>query len=68
VCKLRIACMGADREIKSDVPAAEWLIQMAQYVNEHSANPQWTGYFRVEGLTGKDIWLRLRSIDIVEDI
>jgi hypothetical protein len=65
--KLRVHVMGAF-VIKSPVGATEFLQGMCSLINQRSADTSWTGYHQFEALDGSVVWVRVRSIDIVEDI
>lgn len=60
--------MGAFVDIKSPVGATEFLQGMCSLINQRSADTSWTGYHQFEALDGSVVWVRVRSIDIVEDI
>jgi hypothetical protein len=66
--KLRVHVMGAFVDIKSPVGATEFLQGMCSLINQRSADTSWTGYHQFEALDGSVVWVRVRSIDIVEDI
>jgi len=66
--KLRVHVMGAFVDIKSPVGATEFLQGMCYLINQRSADTSWTGYHQFEALDGSVVWVRVRSIDIVEDI
>jgi hypothetical protein len=66
--KLRLGVMGTPIEIKSPVPCSEFLQGMCDLINHRGADPEWTGYYEFEKLDGKTVWVRVRAIDVVEEI
>ena len=65
---LRVHVMGSFVDIKSPVNATEFLQGMCSLINQRSADTTWTGYHQFDSTEGSVVWIRVRSIDIVEDI
>lgn len=66
--KLRLGVMGALIDIKSPVPCSEFLQGMCDLINHRGADPEWTGYYEFEKSDGTTVWVRVRAIDLVEEL
>lgn len=69
--KLELSVNGISIAIESDLSVSDFLQQMLQTINQRSADPTFSGFFRFKKIIGKkksDIWVRIRSIDAVADL
>ena len=65
---IRVHVMGSHVDIRSPVPANEFLQGMVNLVNQRSADTSWTGYHQFETVNDEIVFIRVRAIDIVETI
>ena len=65
---LKIQAMGSAIEIVSPIPRDRFGEEMVETINSHGANPDWTGWYHLKKVDGKIVSIRLRSIDVVEEV
>ena len=65
---LKIQAMGSDIEIVSPIPRDRFVEEMVETINSHGANPDWSGWYHLKKTDGKIVSIRLRSIDVVEEM
>ena len=65
---LRIGVMGYAVDIVSPIPRDKFMEEMVDTINSNGANPQWSGIYHLKKVDGKIVSVRLRSIDIVEEM
>ena len=65
---LRIQAMGSSIEIVSPIPRDQFVEEMVDTINEKGADPVWSGWYHLKKVDGKIVSIRLRSIDVVEEL
>ena len=65
---LKIQAMGCAIEIVSPIPRDRFVEEMVETINSHGANPDWSGWYHLKKTDGKIVSIRLRSIDVVEEM
>ena len=65
---LRIQAMGSTIEIVSPIPRDKFVEEMVDTINEKGADPVWSGWYHLKKVDGKIVSIRLRSIDVVEEL
>ncbi len=65
---LRIGVMGTLIDIMSPIPRDQFCEEMCDTINERSADPAWSGIYHLKKIDGKIVSVRLRSIDVVEEM
>ena len=65
---LKIQAMGSAIEIVSPIPRDRFVDEMVEHINSHGANPDWSGWYHLKKTDGKIVSIRLRSIDVVEEM
>ena len=65
---LRVQAMGSSIEIVSPIPRDKFVEEMVDTINEKGADPMWSGWYHLKKTDGKIVSVRLRSIDVVEEM
>ena len=65
---LRVQAMGSAIEIVSPIPRDQFVEEMVETINTQGANPDWAGWYHLKKTDGKVVSIRLRSIDVVEEM
>ena len=65
---LRVQAMGSAIEIVSPIPRDQFVEEMVETINTQGANPDWSGWYHLKKQDGKIVSIRLRSIDVVEEL
>ena len=65
---LRVQAMGSTIEIVSPIPRDKFVEEMVDTINEKGADPMWSGWYHLKKTDGKIVSIRLRSIDVVEEL
>ena len=65
---LRIQAMGSSIEIVSPISRDQFVEEMVETINTQCANPDWSGWYHLKKTDGKIVSIRLRSIDVVEEL
>ena len=65
---LRVQAMGSSIEIVSPIPRDKFVEEMVETINTQGANPDWAGWYHLKKTDGKIVSIRLRSIDVVEEM
>ena len=65
---LRVQAMGSAIEIVSPIPRDQFVEEMVETINTQGANPDWAGWYHLKKTDGKVVSIRLRSIDVVEEL
>ena len=65
---LRIQAMGSSIEIVSPISRDQFVEEMVETINTQGANPDWSGWYHLKKTDGKIVSIRLRSIDVVEEL
>ena len=65
---LRVQAMGSSIEIVSPIPRDQFVEEMVETINTQGANPDWSGWYHLKKQDGKVVSIRLRSIDVVEEL
>ena len=65
---LRVQAMGSSIEIVSPIPRDKFVEEMVETINTQGANPDWSGWYHLKKTDGKIVSIRLRSIDVVEEL
>ena len=65
---LKIQAMGSTIEIVSPIPRDQFVEEMVETINTQGANPDWSGWYHLKKQDGKIVSIRLRSIDVVEEL
>ena len=65
---LRVQAMGSSIEIVSPIPRDQFVEEMVDTINEKGADPHWSGWYHLKKSDGKIVSVRLRSIDVVEEM
>ena len=65
---LRVQAMGSSIEIVSPIPRDQFVEEMVETINTQGANPDWSGWYHLKKTDGKIVSVRLRSIDVVEEL
>ena len=65
---LRIGVMGTVIDITSPIPRDQFCEEMCDTINERAADPAWSGIYHLKKIDGKIVSVRLRSIDVVEEM
>ena len=65
---LRVGVMGAMIDILSPIPRDQFCEEMVDTINERGADPAWSGIYHLKKIDGKIVSVRLRSVDIVEEM
>ena len=65
---LKIQAMGSTIEIVSPIPRDKFVEEMVETISTHGAAPDWSGWYHLKKVDGKIVSVRLRSIDVVEEM
>ena len=65
---LRIQAMGSAIEIVSPIPRDQFVEEMVETITTQGANPEWSGWYHLKKTDDKIVSIRLRSIDVVEEL
>ena len=65
---LKIQAMGSAIEIVSPIPRDQFVEEMVDTINEKGADPMWSGWYHLKKTDEKIVSIRLRSIDVVEEV
>ena len=65
---LRVQAMGSTIEIVSPIPRDQFVEEMVDTINEKGADPMWSGWYHLKKTDEKIVSIRLRSIDVVEEL
>mgnify|MGYP001026870461 CR=1 FL=1 len=65
---LRVQAMGSAIEVVSPIPRDQFVEEMVETINTQGANPDWSGWYHLKKTDGKIVSIRLRSIDVVEEL
>ena len=65
---LRVQAMGSAIEIVSPIPRDQFVEEMVDTINEKGADPMWSGWYHLKKTDEKIVSIRLRSIDVVEEM
>ena len=65
---LRVQAMGSAIEIVSPIPRDQFVEEMVDTINEKGADPMWSGWYHLKKTDEKIVSIRLRSIDVVEEV
>ena len=65
---LRIGVMGMAIDIMSPIPRDRFCDEMIETITTQGANPNWSGIYHLKKTDGKIVSVRLRSIDVVEEM
>ena len=65
---LRVQAMGSAIEIVSPIPRDRFVEEMVDTINDKGADPMWSGWYHLKKTDGKIVSVRLRSIDVVEEM
>tara|TARA_Y100000310_G_C20436211_1_gene693848 strand:+ start:196 stop:498 length:303 start_codon:yes stop_codon:yes gene_type:complete len=65
---LRVQAMGSSIEIVSPIPRDQFVEEMVETINTQGSNPDWSGWYHLKKEDGKIVSIRLRSIDVVEEM
>ena len=65
---LRVQEMGSTIEIVSPIPRDQFVEEMVDTINEKGADPMWSGWYHLKKTDEKIVSIRLRSIDVVEEL
>ena len=65
---LRVQAMGSIMDIVSPIPRDQFVEEMVDTINEKGADPMWSGWYHLKKTDEKIVSVRLRSIDVVEEL
>lgn len=65
---LRIQAMGSTIDIISPIPRDKFVEEMVDTITTQGANPEWSGWYHLKKVDSKIVSVRLRSIDVVEEL
>jgi len=65
---LRVGVMGMAIDIVSPIPRDQFCDEMVETITTQGANPNWSGIYHLKKIDGKIVSVRLRSIDVVEEM
>ena len=65
---LRVQAMGSIMDIVSPIPRDQFVEEMVDTINEKGADPMWSGGYHLKKTDEKIVAVRLRSIDVVEEL
>ena len=65
---LRIQAMGSAIEIVSPITRDQFVEEMLETITTQGANPEWSGWYHLKKTDDKIVSIRLRSIDVVEEL
>ena len=65
---LRVQAMGSAIEIVSPIPRDRFVEEMVDTINDKGADPMWSGWYHLKKTDEKIVSIRLRSIDVVEEM
>ena len=65
---LRVQAMGSIMDIVSPIPRDQFVEEMVDTINEKGADPMWSGWYHLKKTDDKIVSIRLRSIDVVEEL
>ena len=65
---LKIQAMGSTIEIVSPIPRDKFVEEMVETISTYGAAPDWSGWYHLKKVDDKIVSVRLRSIDIVEEM
>ena len=65
---LRVGVMGYSVDIVSPIPRDQFMEEMVDTINEKGADPMWSGWYHLKKTDEKIVSVRLRSIDVVEEL
>ena len=65
---LKIQAMGSTIEIVSPIPRDKFVEEMVETISTHGASPDWSGWYHLKKVDSKIVSIRLRSIDVVEEL
>ena len=64
----RVQAMGSAIEIVSPIPRDKFVEEMVETITTQGANPEWSGWYHLKKSYDKIFSIRLRSIDVVEEL
>ena len=65
---LKLQAMGSTIEIVSPNPRDKFVEEIVETISTHGAAPDWSGWYHLKKIDGKIVSIRLRSIDVVEEL
>ena len=65
---LRVQALVSMMDIVSPIPRDKFREEMVDTINEKGADPMWSGWYQLKKVEGKIVSIRLRSIDVVEEL
>ena len=65
---LRVQAMGSIMDIVSPIPRDQFVEEMVDTINEKGADPMGSGCYHLKKTDEKIVSVRLRSIDVVEEL
>ncbi len=65
---LRIQAMGSTIDIVSPITRDKFVEEMVETISTQGANPDWSGWYHLKKVDGKIVSVRLRSVDVVEEL
>ena len=65
---LRVQAMGSAIEIVSPIPRDKFVEEMVDTITTQGVNPDWSGWYHLKKTDDKIVSIRLRSIDVVEEL
>ena len=65
---LKIQAMGSTIEIVSPIPRDKFVEEMVETISTHGAAPDWSGWYHLKKVDDKIVSVRLRIIDIVDEM
>jgi len=65
---LRIQAMGSTLDIISPIPRDKFVEEMVDTITTQGANPDWSGWYHLKKVDSKIVSVRLRSVDVVEEL
>ena len=65
---LRVQAMGSAIELVSPIPRDKFVEEMVDTITTQGANPDWSGWYHLKKTDDKIVSIRLRSIDVVEEL
>jgi len=65
---LRIQAMGSTIDIISPIPRDQFVEEMVETITTQGASPDWSGWYHLKKVDGKIVSVRLRSVDVVEEL
>ena len=65
---LRIGIMGYVVDIQSPIPRDQFCDEMVETITTRGPDPNWSGIYHLKKIDGNIVSVRLRSIDVVEEM